>query len=833
MENYLNDLEFLNKVFKNRQRNIKVRISSLTFDEKFLDSIEGKATGGNINVDGQSSVRRTCNLTLITEQLNINNALWGLNTKFKLEIGIKNPYYELVDNIYPEYLWFPQGVYLITSFSRSISANSNTISISGKDKMILLNGEISGHFSQSTVLDKILTANGKEKYPIINLIYDMLYLYGNEKNYNIIIKDLDKLGVEMQKYIGSGSIYLKQWLDNNYQPITGRYGYNLLENIGVDDIDGICEDWSGKDSVFIEKNDSNFPSISSIVFSSFSDNLNLENQTVFRKKNEYFLLYKISYGDIIGYRSTPLVYNDDLIVQPGETITSVLDKIVNMFGGAYEYFYNVYGQFIFQKKKTYVDTAWQPYSYFLENGTVIVKYESDEFLFNFDDKNLITNINFTPSINTIKNDYIIYGETENGYPLHLRYAIDTKPQRYTTIREEMPNITYITSLNIREDYSKESQSNLPSIKDGKTESEKDSTDSSIRPTWTWQYLNSSNQIIYKTNKHIYFSMASNNYLKSLSNNQSIEIGMYLRFEALNFSQVFKVIDIQKTNLGRYRIYLDQSARKMPRQMYKVSYQQFNNSINQQNNQSNDLDGTEIVADWRELIYQMALDFDACGQNDNYAYKLRLANPTMLEGKTGYEQYYTDIQGFWEDIYRIPGETPDDPKLMGWYLEKLQDPNQLNYWLDFIEGDSSLNNLSIKNIGDRTLIKNDKEVSCLFELPVPPILLYDNSQDIPQTTLNYSPCGFNTDTLGAAFSIASYPKAAKTVMDTELSNGTFFAKPLNLTIIPIYYLDVNHKIKVKDLENNIEGQFLINSFNISLNYNGTMTLNTKEIIEPLY
>jgi hypothetical protein len=107
MDNYLNDIEFLNKVFKNRQRNIKVRISSLTFDEKFLESIEGKISGGNINVDGKSSLRRTCSLTLITNQININNAVWGINTKFNLEIGVKNPFYEDIGNKYPEYLWFP------------------------------------------------------------------------------------------------------------------------------------------------------------------------------------------------------------------------------------------------------------------------------------------------------------------------------------------------------------------------------------------------------------------------------------------------------------------------------------------------------------------------------------------------------------------------------------------------------------------------------------------------------------------------------------------------------------------------------------------------------
>jgi hypothetical protein len=74
--------------------------------------------------------------------------------------------------------------------------------------MALLNGEISGHFTQTTILDKVLTKNGKEKYPIYNLIYDMLYLYGNEKNYNIIINDLDDYGFELLTYRGEEPMYL-------------------------------------------------------------------------------------------------------------------------------------------------------------------------------------------------------------------------------------------------------------------------------------------------------------------------------------------------------------------------------------------------------------------------------------------------------------------------------------------------------------------------------------------------------------------------------------------------------------------------------------------------
>jgi len=47
-----------------------------------------------------------------------------------------------------------------------------------------------------------------------------------------------------------------------------------------------------------------------------------------------------------GYRLTDLTYAGDLILNVGENITSLLDKIVNMLG-EYEYFFDLDGNFIF------------------------------------------------------------------------------------------------------------------------------------------------------------------------------------------------------------------------------------------------------------------------------------------------------------------------------------------------------------------------------------------------------------------------------------------------------------------------------------------------------
>jgi hypothetical protein len=55
-------------------------------------------------------------------------------------VGVKNK----INSIYDDIIWFPMGVYVISSFSFSESLTSVNISISGKDKMCLLDGSVGG-----------------------------------------------------------------------------------------------------------------------------------------------------------------------------------------------------------------------------------------------------------------------------------------------------------------------------------------------------------------------------------------------------------------------------------------------------------------------------------------------------------------------------------------------------------------------------------------------------------------------------------------------------------------------------------------------------------------
>ena len=102
MKNPLMDKDFLYELNQYKHKDVYARIISLSFDERPLETIEGRVTSGSINIDGNSAVRRTCNLGLIAKDVIITDFYWGISNKFILEIGINNK----IKSDYPDIIWF-------------------------------------------------------------------------------------------------------------------------------------------------------------------------------------------------------------------------------------------------------------------------------------------------------------------------------------------------------------------------------------------------------------------------------------------------------------------------------------------------------------------------------------------------------------------------------------------------------------------------------------------------------------------------------------------------------------------------------------------------------
>ena len=153
---YLQNNQFLKELDNMSVREQYIKITVLEFfTENPIEEIQGKVTSGSMTIDGKSAVRRTCNLSLVSEKsendLTDLNNLFAINKKCSIEVGLKNftQYYKEYDII-----WFPLGVYTFKNPNLSHSSSGLTISLTLTDKMAFLNGEAGGTIAASVSLDE-------------------------------------------------------------------------------------------------------------------------------------------------------------------------------------------------------------------------------------------------------------------------------------------------------------------------------------------------------------------------------------------------------------------------------------------------------------------------------------------------------------------------------------------------------------------------------------------------------------------------------------------------------------------------------------------------------
>lgn len=123
-------------------RNAKIKVELLNFNFQTISSLEGKTTSGSIEVDANSDIRRTCNLSLVAKDIDENmisegGELW-LDKYIKIYQGIDNPR----DN--NKTVWWNMGIFLINNPNTVYSAADHTISFEGLDLMAKLTGRRNG-----------------------------------------------------------------------------------------------------------------------------------------------------------------------------------------------------------------------------------------------------------------------------------------------------------------------------------------------------------------------------------------------------------------------------------------------------------------------------------------------------------------------------------------------------------------------------------------------------------------------------------------------------------------------------------------------------------------
>ena len=390
MADFLQDKVFLLKVNQYKVRRYQAAIMVLDFEtENPIARFEGKVVSGNMNIAANSPTRKTCSLSVIfdadTKMITDINNLISINKKISLSIGFNNPFYHTSEyRQYGEVLWFKQGIFFITKASSSISANgAATVSVELMDKMAGLNGTCGGTLPASTSFHDriIIDANGDQttEYPLISqIIKECVHHFGGEHYSRISVEDVPDVGRIVVRYTGSTPI--------NFQ--TDKDAKNSGRSFVIAPPPVI-----GFEEVYVK-------------------------------------------GDNIGYMETPLTYPGELILAAGDNVCSLLDSVKNTLGN-YEYFYDEEGIFHFRQIKNFQATGNTPLNFNDENDSDLQngyfpKFTDDQFINEFADSSLVTQVSFNPNYANIKNDFICWGSknADDNTQTMVRYhlAIDTRPK---------------------------------------------------------------------------------------------------------------------------------------------------------------------------------------------------------------------------------------------------------------------------------------------------------------------------------------------------------------------------------------------------------------------
>ena len=769
--------------------------------------------------------------------------------------------------------------------------------------MCFLNGDLGGNltasidFGTEEYYDKVSNTTTYTKVPIQKIIREAVHAYAGEPYHNIVLNDLDETAVELLEYRGDTPLY-------------------LLRDDKLDQFTNYTDD--GDTLVYFADDSFKRTFALSVLESSkgghYDPRVELEPTAVeiasklkfAGDPNNIYTVAKVEYGQTAGYRYTDLTYAGDLISSIGESITSILDKIKTMLG-EYEYFYDLDGRFVFQRKKNYIQNSWNS----------IVKAGGEEYVENaaytssvvykFEDGTLVTSFQNSPNLSNLKNDYSIWGERESvsgaKLPIHYRYAIDVKPEIYTTLNITADDIKGYNSSNpdgiqlvtqksvtysaedydwreliyqMALDYFKYNQldcyttrlieanpdtcftgvtgyeqyytdlqgfwrqlydidpqpkySNYQQNLKGSVFVNQDEKENTIPLFIKGKYKKIDSPVGYDSSKILALT-----YMNYYNGAETIS-----RYELQPWLEAIQIKDFETNPGNYYRVGKSKensdAATYIPLTAETKGYVQKSElfvkegsdfvSLLKSSKNMNGILGLYIFNDDKEYYNVLELDpqLQPLYFNDKYynryLYQSRLditGTPTQNMPAVEYNiDYYGEFYS-----YNIDGDINNKY----WTKDIQEAPASLNFWFDFLDANSELGEFSVRAVGDRTKAVNDNKVTSIYYREVSDLIFttykeYKNS-DLKDKT-GYTPV-FVTGNLENMFSISSQGQSAQDKLDSLLYNNSYCIENVTLQAIPVYYLEPNTRIFIRDDLSKINGEYIVSKISLPLAYNGTMSI----------
>ena len=748
MSNSIDNANFLKSLDNDRNKFYYAKIIILDKLDKPLKSIEGRVQqGSSISINGNSSVRRTCTLSLIAEEANndltdIDNFLC-VNRKIKLAVGIEHwvdyskdifkynskddfptigeqgkiyierenmtywkyyhKKYQQINSIFEydkDLVWFPLGVFVVTQPNITHTTSGCNISLSCKDKMCLLNGEMGGslptsvtfHEYDQVIGELVCTRDPRTDSALEPNNYTVYNYNGNyytwTKEYGWKDSDSSSIGEVIQ---------IPQLIYDIIQTAVINYGGEDPGRIIINDLPLEIKQivrYTGTAPLYYNVSTKQYT----------TDELNLTQDGSWITFN---------YNEDIGYTYTDFVYPGELITNIGDNVCSVLDKIIDALGN-YEYFYDIDGNFVFQEKQNYLNTSYVPTEiangtqlYYIDNnrdyqidtnslkiiGTDNYKvdyYGDQHSIYTFEEgNNLIVSYSNSPNYTNLKNDYHIWGKNADGYAIHYHLVIKEPPSELVT-------------------------------------------------------------------RQVVFLQENGKYNGKIRLAKEGETG--------------------------------------------YSY---------------------TPSDWRAELYLQGLEIaKAGGRPDIYQQELLDLFDNIYEW--GY--------------YNSTGEFIREGRFKTDVINK---PNNLNYFIDYLEPIDKLYGLEVNDIGTKIYSYQQDKICRLYDNSIPDCIVIDRTMDEDYILELQAKCDEQgqphsvvDSAIYAKFAIGTVGYSAQETARNFLYQYTTYNEGISIQSIPVYSLDVNKRITVRDHKSGIYGDYIINSMTVPLSPNITMSISASRALSRI-
>ena len=227
-------------------------------------------------------------------------------------------------------------------------------------------------------------------------------------------------------------------------------------------------------------------------------------------------------------------------------------------------------------------------------------------------------------------------------------------------------------------------------------------------------------------------------------------------------------------------------------------------------------------EWREELYRQSLELWLhTGDQGPYGAELTAVYDED-ENVSEWRKLYNPMRDDWEDTG-------------GWNPDVTQNPEVLDYWLDFIDS-PTLGEYSVKRIGRRTKVVNDTSLKSIYNKEVPDVVFIKSPQDIEEqrniieryNNIGQDICFFQPNE-EHWFAASNTPSSCYEKIRELLDIHLIYNITITINCLPKYYLEPNHLIYVQDNNSGIQGSFVISNFSLPLQYNGMMSITATQAI----